>query len=547
MTSAQHVPVLIVGGGLVGLSAALFLEYHGVPYVLLERRTKPSVLPRARGLHTRTSELFRQVGVEDRIRQVAATALQAGSFGGAGRGASLLTAEPLDLGNLRAALAAADPSPSQFCFLPQVLLEPVLAAQARERGGDLRFGVELVEFGADDAGVTASIRDESGRGSVIRADYLIAADGAGSPIRRTLGIEGWEVPPTHHYINVFARTDLTGVLGGRTFSQCEIVNDAVRGLVVSKNNTDEWSFHLEYDPTRETAADYPDQRCAELVRAAIGVPDIAVEVLARSAWDTGSFVADEYRRGRVFLVGDAAHRHAPWGGYGGNTGVADAHNLAWKLAAVLSGTGAPALLDTYQVERWARAIVGAEQADLGADFDTRYGIETPDNAELLARRLDTGAVMSRFRYSSSAVLGKAARCVEWVEPHVDRLSGQVGTRLPHRWIDAEQTTSTLDLCGPGYAILVAGSSAAWRDAAGKAQRDTGIEIAVHGLVAWGECTGLPEGGALLVRPDGYVAGRSDEGLDPASLTGQLRSLTGWSSAESAVDARTSVTTARQVS
>ncbi|MEV5836619.1 FAD-dependent monooxygenase [Nocardia sp. NPDC052112] len=529
MTSTQQIPVLVVGGGLVGLSAALFLEYHDVPYVLVEKRTRTSALPKARGLHTRTAELFRQVGVEERVRQAAATALRAGSFGGASRGVSLIAAQPLDLGHLRAAMTAGDPSPSQFCFLPQVLLEPVLAEQARERGGDLRFGVELIDFAADDSGVTATLRDESGRGSAIRADYLIAADGAASPIRRALGIAGWEVPPTRHYINVFVRTDLTGVLGGRTFSQCEVGNDTVRALVLSKNNTDEWSFQLEYDPNRETAADYPDERCVGLIRAAIGVPDIDVEVLARSAWDTGSFVADKYRCGRVFLTGDAAHRHAPWGGFGGNTGVADAHNLVWKLAAVLSGTGGPALLDSYQAERWSRAIIAAEQANLGDDFETRYGIETPDNADILAKRLDFGAVMSRFRYSSSAVSRKPADCVEWVEPHVDRLAGQVGTRLPHLWLDAELTASTLDLCGPGYALLIAGNSAAWRDAAADAQRVTGIEIAVHGLGAeWGACTDLPTGGALLVRPDGHVAARSDEGMYPRSLVATLRSLLGWS-------------------
>lgn len=530
MTSSQHVPVLIAGGGLVGLSAALFLEYHGVPYVLVERRATASVLPRSRGLHSRTSELFRQAGIEDRVQQAAASALQAGSFGGASRGPTLIDAEPLDIGHLRAALMAVDPSPSQFCFLPQAQLEPVLAELARERGGDLRFGVELGEFTSDGDGVTATVRDRAGQVSIIRADYLIAADGAGSSIRRSLDISGWEVPPTHHYINVFVRADLTGVLDGRTFSQCEITGGPVRGLVLSKNNTDEWSFHLEYNPRREDLADYPAQRCIELIRAAIGVPDIEVEVLARSAWDTGAFVADEYRRDRVFLTGDAAHRHAPWGGYGGNTGVADVHNLVWKIAAVLAGTAAPALLDSYQAERRPRALIGAEQACLGADFHTRYGIETPDNAAELARRLDFGAVMMRYRYSSSAVLGGSSATSQ-----VDRLTGQVGTRLPHLWIDTAHTASTLDLCGPGYTLLIFGSSGAWRDAAAQAQRDTGIEIAVHGLAAnWGACTELPVGGALLVRPDGHVAARSDQGLYPRSLTPALRSLNGWALTDAVV-------------
>ncbi|MFC9432969.1 FAD-dependent monooxygenase [Nocardia sp. NPDC057030] len=526
MTSTQRVPVLIVGGGLVGLSAALFLEYHGVPFVLVEKRTGTSVLPRSRGVHSRTVELFRQIGIDKRVQQAAATALKAGQFGGARRGATLTTSEQLDLGNLMQSLANREPSPSGFCFLPQVQLEPLLADLARERGGDLRFGVELTEFAPDRNGVTATVRDPAGDVSIIRADYLIAADGAGSPIRRELGITGWALPPTHHYINVFVRTDLTEVLDGRTFSQCEIVNDQVRGLVLTKNNTDEWSLHFEYDAAREGLADYPVERCVDLTRAAIGVPDLEVEVLAKSTWDTGVFVADEYRRGRIFLVGDAAHRHAPWGGYGANTGIADAHNLIWKLASVLSGTAGPALLDSYQPERKPRAIVAAEQARLGTDFATRYGVETPDNAADLARQLANDTVMTRYRYTSTALLGGSSTGT----PHVDELTGQVGTRVPHVWIDRSQQISTLDLNGPGFALLVTGTSAAWRDAVAEAQWETGIDIIVHALpmAEWATRTGLPEGGALLVRPDGIVAGRSDVDLAAHTLTAALRHLVGES-------------------
>ncbi|MFI6042045.1 FAD-dependent monooxygenase [Nocardia sp. NPDC051321] len=528
MTSTQQVPVLIVGGGLVGLSAALFLEYHGVPFVLVEKRTGGSVLPRSRGVHTRTVELFRQLGIENRVQQAAATAIKAGRFGGASRGATLVAAEQLELANFMKSLEHPAPSPSTFCFLPQVQLEPLLTDVARERGGDLRFGVELSDFEVTDRGVIATVRDRTGAISTIQADYLIAADGAGSPIRRALGITAWELPPTHHYLNIFVRTDLTEVLHGRTFSQCEIANDTVRALVLAKNNTDEWSFHVEYDAARTDLADYSAKRCAELVRAAIGVPDIAVEVLAKTAWDTGVFVANEYRRDRIFLVGDAAHRHAPWGGYGANTGIADAHNLIWKLAAVLSGTASPTLLDSYQPERRPRAIVAAEQARLGTDFATRYGIETPDNAADLARQLGTDTVMTRYRYASSAVLGGNADAL-----HVDQLTGQVGTRVPHLWIDEPQQISTLDMNGPGFALLVTGTSAAWRDAVGEAQWDTGIDITVHAIPAaeWSARTGLPEGGALLVRPDGIVAGRSDEDLHPRALTAALRRIVGKTASE----------------
>jgi hypothetical protein len=289
------------------------------------------------------------------------------------------------------------------------------------------------------------------------------------------------------------------------------------------NNTDEWSFHIEYDPAAETLADYPEQRCARLIREMIGDPSADVRVLARNAWDTGVFVADDYRRDRVFLAGDAAHRYAPWGGFGGNTGVADAHNLAWKLAAVHAGTAGPALLDTYGPERRPRALVAAGQARLGTDFLARYGIGTSDNAADLARRLDSDAVMTRYRYTSAAVFEAGGT------PHVDRLAGQVGTRIPHLWLDTVHATSTLDLCGSGYSLLTVGNSAVWRSAAARAHRETGIDLAIHALPAadWGAAIDLPAGGAVLARPDMHVAARSDRGLHPDTLADVLRSITGW--------------------
>ncbi|MCX4096467.1 FAD-dependent monooxygenase [Nocardia sp. alder85J] len=520
MTSVPRTPILVVGGGLVGLSTALLLDHHEVPYVLVERRGAASPLPRSRGLHVRTGEIYRRLALTERVDAAAAVALRAGRFGGAWTGETLSTATPFDFGpdGPGAAMGRGVPSPARFVFLPQVLLEPVLAATAAERGGDLRFGVELIDFEEGLDGVLATLRDATGAESRLFADHLIAADGAGSGIRRRLGIGGWKLPPTHHYLNVFAHVDLTGVLHGRSFSQCEI-DGPVRGLVLSKNNTDEWSFHLEYDPIVSTPDDYPDEYCRELIAAMIGRSDLDIRILARAAWDTGAFVADDYRSGRVFLVGDAAHRHAPWGGFGGNTGVADAHNLVWKLAAALSGTAGPELLDSYTAERRPRALVAVEQSRLGTDFHTRYGLPNPDNADDLARKLDLDTVMSRYRYTP------ADR--EPVALHVDTLTGQTGTRVPHLWLDPDEELSTLDLCGPGFAVLVAGTGTPWRDAVSRAGRSTGVEIEVHYLPEqpWRESAGLPAGGALLVRPDLHVASRLDT-ADPDMLLAALRTALG---------------------
>jgi putative polyketide hydroxylase len=529
--------VLISGGGLVGLSAALFLQHQGVETVLVERRARPSALPRSRGVHTRTVELFRQAGLEHRVQQAAQSALKMGAFGGARHGTTLLDATALDIGGpgprgSRGSMLGADASPSHFCFCPQVLLEPVLTDAARERGCDVRMGTELTGFAADGDGVTATVTEvSSGHGSTIRADYLVAADGATSPVREALGVTSWTLEPTHHYLNLFVNADLAALVAGRTFSQCEVANDAVRCLILSKNNTDEWSFHVEYDPARESVADYPDQRCVGLVRAAIGA-DVAVKLLARSAWDTGVHVADDYRRGRVFLAGDAAHQHAPWGGFGANTGIADAHNLAWKLAAVLTRRAAPALLDTYEPERRPRAVLAASQARLRTDFLARYGVRTPGNAADVDRQTDSGAIMMRYRYESPAVVPDGTEG-DWVAA----LRGQAGTRLPHAWLDiGGRQVSTLDLCGPGFAVLVTSRAARWRAASAAAHAQTGVGVAVHQIdplagsaeagASWAEQTDLRGDGALLVRPDGHVAARSDVGLSPDTLVAVLRAVTG---------------------
>ncbi|MCX5383905.1 FAD-dependent monooxygenase [Streptomyces sp. NBC_00083] len=513
--------VLIVGGGLVGLTAALCLEYHGVDYVLVERNTEPTVLPRSRGMHTRAVEIFRQIGVEDAVQAASASALKMGRFGGARTGRSIVESEALDLRHVYAtgAMVGVDESPSGFCFCPQVLLEPVLRDLAEQRGGDIRFGTELTAFTQDDDQVVATLTDvTTGHVETLRADYLLAADGAGSPVRTTLGITSTTRPATHHYLNVYFRADLTDVVRDRTFSQCEIDGPEVSGLFLAKNNTDEWSFHLAYDPEREHPRDYPDDRCVALLRTAIGIddPELRVDLLARGAWDTGTAVADAYRSGRAFLAGDAAHRHAPWGGFGANTGIADVHNLAWKLAAVLRGQASDALLDTYEPERRPRGVLVAEQAWLRTDFLARYGIRTPGNAEALARQLGTGEIMTRYRYASSAVHGAPAGDT------VEELTGQTGTRVPHHWLERDGIRlSTLDLCGPAYVLLVGEDAGVWADAA------EGVPVAVRAVENEAEfwsALGMDAGGALLVRPDGFVAARSDDGLTPEGLPQTLNRL-----------------------
>ena len=495
--------VLIVGGGPVGLSAALFLKHHQVPFILVERAEQDSILPRARGWHVRSLELFRQVGLEDAVQAAAKAAWEQGVFGGARRGRTMLDSEALDIPSKRK-MVELEPSPSSFCGCPQTLLEPVLRRPLQESGADLRYGYEVTGLSQDEEGVTVDVRDTKGNKVTILAKYVVGADGGGSFVRSKLGIETSRTPAETHYANLFFRADLTEAVRGKTFSQCAVANNQVRGLFLSKNNTTEWSFHLEYDPATSDPMEAPDAELIEAIRAAIGSEDIPVEILAKTKWNTSVRVADSFQLGRVFLAGDAAHTMPPWGGFNGNTGIADAHNLAWKIAAVLNEQTDINLLDSYTRERRPVAVRNGHQALLRTDFDARFEIETEANRELFTGLQNSGTLLMRYRYSEDADLSSSNQGT------VELLSGQPGTRFPHAWIEHQgKRISTLDLFGSGYVLLQGPSS----DVRHQPMQDTTVPSYKvgsdfrfsEGEVTWSTLTGLADNEALLIRPDGFVS------------------------------------------
>lgn len=516
--------VLIVGGGLVGLSAGPFLQHLGVRFILVERNPQPSPLPRARGIHVRTMELLRQVGLEDAVQTASASAWKQAVFGGGRRGPTMLDSEPLDHAATIEGLTRPEPSPCSFCACPQTLMEPVLRRHLEDRGGDVRFGCELVSSHETGDGLVALVRDGEGRETNVAASYLIGADGSRSFVRRHVGVGTVSTPAQQHFVNLFFRADLADRVRGRTFSQCEIANPRVRGLFLSKNNTDEWSFHMEHDPSVPALAGRPDEELADLLRDAIGASDVAVEILCKTTWSTVVRIAERYRSGRVFLAGDAAHVMPPWGGFNANTGIADVHNLAWKLAATLGGHAAPDLLDTYEEERRPIAARNGRQALLRTDFDARFGIRTEANQDAFEQLLDIGSLLMRHRYTSPQTRSNA-------QPGelADRLCGQIGTRFPHAWIRRKaERLSTLDLLGDAH-VLIAGPRASQHRAqeleCGTSQATPHLHVAgvdfqfADGSTGWEALTGLSDDGWVLVRPDGFVADRSDETLRRASRHG----------------------------
>jgi hypothetical protein len=267
----------------------------------------------------------------------------------------------------------------------------------------------------------------------------------------------------------------------------------------------------------ETADQFTAQRCREMLTKAVGEP-IDVEVIDVAPWQPYERVADQYQRGRVFLVGDSAHTMPPFKAGGANTAIQSAHNLAWKLAAVLNGTADPALLSTYHAERRPVGRFNARQSLTGppAAF-LRLG----DNRPQLPADEETPMfpLLIGYQYRSAAVVsddpGPAGpEAVSLVE----ELRGQPGTRVPHAWVvDGEKRISTLDLLGPGFTLFTGDDDAAWSEAAASASKAIGVPIRLQRVGtaldvdrSWAAATEVASDGALLVRPDDFVAWRADK-------------------------------------
>jgi putative polyketide hydroxylase len=245
-------------------------------------------------------------------------------------------------------------SPTTGCACAQDELEPVLLANAQGYGvGDVTFDHELTKFEPSAAEVTATIRKNStGQEMTVQGCYLVAADGADSSVRQALQVAAPGPGILNRQIGIYVEAPLGHLVADRPAVLYFIENAAISGLFAAVDNADRWVFYTARPPDWDQAAGgLPPGRCAELVRLAAGLPDLAVRVLAVLPWAMAAQTAERFRVGRVFLAGDAAHLIPPVGGYGMNTGIQDAHNLAWKLAGVLAGWAGPSLLDTYEAER----------------------------------------------------------------------------------------------------------------------------------------------------------------------------------------------------
>ncbi|MET7517985.1 FAD-dependent monooxygenase [Streptomyces sp. NPDC005480] len=530
----QDVPVLIVGGSLVGLSTSLFLGRLGVPHMLVERHSGTSIHPRGRGNNVRTMELFRVAGVQRRIENAASVLadnhgiLQTPTLVG---DAGEWLFKEIDPGGGLARF-----SPAGWCLCSQNDLEPVLLESARELGGDLRFHTELMSFEQDAEGVTAQLKNrDTGEHTTVRAKYLVAADGPRSPVRERLAIGQSGPGDLFHNVSVtFTSRGLADFVGDRRFIVCYLTNPEADGALLPVDNREHWVFHAPWHPENgETLEEFTDERCTEHIRRATGVPDLDVQITGRAAWHAAERVAERYSDGRVFLAGDSAHEMSPTGAFGSNTGIQDAHNLAWKLAAVLGGWAGPGLLDSYDLERRPVAEATSARASSRSVEHSHPGYTPGPEAAGAGGPGGPGGpggkkggilnVALGYRYPRGAVLGVDPATP--VVPEGMRLTGEPGSRAPHMWLHRAGTrVSSLDLYEKSLVLLSSGDGdGAWHTAGTAiAQRLAAVpldsyrigsgadaELTPVGDVDWAEAHGVAPGGAVLVRPDGFVAWRSE--------------------------------------
>jgi 2,4-dichlorophenol 6-monooxygenase len=567
--SDREVPVLIVGGGGCGLTASLLLADLGIESLLVERHPGTSVLAKAHILNARTMEIFDSLGIADEVYE---TGAPLENYSSTRWYTSLGGDDPWDQQLLYRtdSWTGGDLAPfyaelSAFSTgnLPQKLLEPILWRHAEERSpGTLLFNHELVGLEQDEEGAVARIRNRDDEETfTVRAQYVIGADG-GKTVGEMVGASMVGPTPFVDMISVHVRADLSRDIPDddaqiRLFMRPTLDGDWIQfGLVAMgpdhwDRNCEEWHFAVTLPVEQDAPAEeYDADRALGDMRELLKVPDLDAEVLNITHWLVDAVVVDRFQAGRVFLAGDAAHRHAPMGGLGLNTAIQDVHNLAWKLAAVLDGRAAPALLESYEPER---RPVGQRNVDFStfaffnhlavrAGFGLLPGAppehnraalevlfsETADGATRRARlheyfntlRMEFGAadIELGYEYADGGVVVPDGTEAPPRDPtgHQYIQVARPGHRLPHaRLVRAGEEVSTHGLLRPGALLLLTGADGdAWAEAAAESEPPLEVLRVGPGLDledasgAWGRLRGHDESGAVLVRPDGHVAMRS---------------------------------------
>lgn len=527
--------VLIVGGGPVGLAAAAELGRFRVSCILLEEQATCPELPKMNHVNTRSMEICRRWGIAEKVRQAGwpADHPMDAVFMTSLAGHEILRF-PFSSHADRVS-PAYSPEPSQRC--PQIWFDPLLADHVRGLPGcDIRFSHRMTGFEATENGVTASVTDlQADTGYEIRADYMIAADGPGSSVRQGLGIkrEEWGKGLAQAAI-VLKAPDLNALHDKLPSAFAYMISPhGLTGLVNPTDGRTLWRLNVALgDQPFETFDPH------EGVKRLTGF-DFDYEIISVLPWHIRFTIAERYSHGRVFLAGDAVHTVSPTGGLGMNTGLGDAVDAAWKIAAMLQGWGGPSLLASYDAERRpiGRAVL-TESARNMARFGTipkePHVREDGQQGEAARARVKAALVEAKAQkewendgtslgvsYEHSPVIVMEDVECPASDPNDYTPVAWPGHRAPHAWL--ADGRSTLDLFGTGLTLLSFADVAQTNPFVSAAQSE-GIPLHVE-HISDGKTQELYGRKLVLVRPDGCIAWRGDIASDPLGI---LRHVTGRS-------------------
>ncbi len=548
---SEPLRVLIVGGGPVGLAASLELARCGVASVVLEQHDGVAFHPKTRNFNTRTMEIARGWGREvyQRLRDIDTPPGWKSPirFFDSVTGREFGTIETTGFTG-----PGPDVSPAEPIMSSQDLVEKILLDAAAATGlVQLRFGHRVTRmvtgWDAEDDPVAIEVTERAtGQTYTLTGAALVAADGAASAVRAQLGVELKGQQAINYFVNCYFYAEIERYIADRHGVLLFVANSAAAGVLQPLDARGRWLCQIAVPAQRWTDA-FDEDDCRRWVRAAVGVPDLSVEVRSIGRWQMNATVADRFVQGRVVLCGDAAHQFPPTGGLGVNTGLQGMHNAMWKLALCVKRLAGWSLLETYDTERrgpsertTAQSLHNHQQVQKLAQnfYEAQYsgadsGLDVDAVLQATRRYGNHLGVEFGTVYTSSAIIPDGSRAPGVADDYSDYLpSATPGCRAPHVWLGRSASMSTLDLFGSGFTILTGRDGTAWNAASTVAAR-FGVAVGCYVIGDPGlddergtflDAYGIASAGAVLVRPDGYVAWRTGVcATDPIGVVTEVMS------------------------